>query len=357
MGSLLNHTEAEMRDGEPSATFSRRAALVGAAGLSLAATLPKAVVAAPPPIDVHHHFVPPFYKAAAEAWYRNTQSAVAPVMDWSPDVMLAGLDHAGYCRAVLSLSTPATTIAKGTEAVVLARRCNDYAAELVRTRPGQLTFFVTLPMPDVAASITEADRALRLPGAAGVALLTSYDGRYLGDPSFEPLLHHLNARKQVAFVHPTVGACCIGLTPAVPTPLIEFPVDTARAIGTLIWSGSLARYSDIKFIFSHGGGAIAMLTQRLQLAASWHADAQQRVPDGIAAMMQNIHVDTASASHAAAITAARAQFGERNILFGSDAPWGTVDRSLAALDQLNLEPELLSRIRQGNARALIGALA
>lgn len=85
-------------------------------------------------------------------------------------------------------------------------------------------------MPDVQGSIAEIDRALALPGAAGVVLLTSYDGQYLGDPKFDALMDHLERRKCVTFAHPTTAPCCIGLTPFVFTPLIPWaPVDNSLA--------------------------------------------------------------------------------------------------------------------------------
>lgn len=333
--------------------MNRRAVLAGSGCLLLTAAAPGVQEVTPPPIDVHHHFVPPFYKPTVEEWYRRTEAAVAPVNAWTAEAMLAGLDQAGGARAILSVSAPVTTLSSGAEAMAMARRCNDYAAELVRSRPRQLAFFVTVAMPDVPASIAEIDRAMALPGAAGVALLTSYHGKYLGDPAFDPLIEHLHRRGLVAFVHPTTGPCCLGLTPAVPTPLIEFPVDTGRAVANLLWSGSLARYSGARFIFSHGGGVTAMLTERLQLAGFSKPDADRLAPGGVDAMLRRIYVDTASASHPAAIAAARAQFGDDHILFGSDAPWGAVERSLASLDRLKLDPALLARIRHGNARTLV----
>jgi predicted TIM-barrel fold metal-dependent hydrolase len=330
-------------------SLNRRHLLAGLAAPLVGAAGP---ATAPAPNDVHHHHAPPIYTAGVADWLASVGSA-KPVLDWTPESMLAGLDRAGGVRAVMSVSAPATTLLAPADAIAMARRCNDYASELSQRRPGQLAFFVTLPMPDVAASIAELDRALALPGAAGVALMTSYGGRYLGSPAFDPLMQRLHDRKTVAFVHPTAGACCMGLTPEVATSVIEFPVDTGRAIGTLIWSGALNRYTGVRFIFSHGGGIAAMLTQRLDLVGMARPDAGQVAPGGADAMLRRIYVDTASASHPTAIGAARSQFGEDHVLFGTDAPWGDAQRSLAMLDRQGLDPAVLDGIRQGNARKLL----
>lgn len=332
----------------------RRAILAVGAGAFAASALPRAAFGATAPIDIHHHFAPPFYKDKVAKWYRDTGASADAFVAWTPEAMLEGLDRAGGVRAVLSISAPATALSQTVaEAVDLARRCNDYAAQLVVTRPNQLAFFVTVPMPHVKESIAEIERAMSLPGAVGVGLLTSYDTQYLGHPAFDPLMQHMHDRQLTVFVHPTIGPCCVGLTNAAAGVLIEYPVDTGRAIGNLIWAGALARYPGVKFVFSHGGGVVPMLTERLQTAGLAKSDADKLAPGGVDAMLRRIYVDTASATHAAAIAACRAQFGDDHVLFGTDAPWGTADRALASLDRLNLEPAVLDGIRQGNARKLI----
>jgi predicted TIM-barrel fold metal-dependent hydrolase len=335
-------------------SLDRRAILSGGAGLLLASAAPGISQAATAPIDIHHHFAPPFYKDKVAQWYRDTGASADAFLAWTPEAMLDGLDRAGGVRAALSISAPATALSStAAEALDLARRCNDYAAELVAKRPNQLAFFVTVPMPHVKESIAEIDRAMALRGAIGVALLTSYDTKYLGHPDFDPLMQHMHERGLPVFVHPTIGPCCVGLTDSAAGVLIEFPVDTGRAIGNLVWSGALARYPGVKFVFSHGGGVTAMLTERLQMAGFAKPNAETLAPGGVDAMLRRIYVDTASATHPAAIAAARVQFGDDHVLFGTDAPWGAPARALASLDRLNLEPAFLDKVRQGNARKLI----
>lgn len=331
----------------------RRAVLAGGAGLLLGAAAPSIGSKTAAPIDVHHHIAPPFWNAAVADWDRRFQIATEVQHAWTPEKMFANLAMAGGARAVLSISVPAAAPLSGVKAIELARQCNDYSADLVRSAPEQLAFFVTVPMPDVQASIAEIDRAMALPGAAGVTLLTSYDGIYIGDPKFDALMAHLERRKCVTFVHPTTAPCCVGLTPFVFTPLIEFPVDTARAVGTMIWSGTVARCPNVKFIFSHSGGATAMLTERIHAAGAHRPDAETLAPGGFEAMLRRLYVDTAQASHPAAIAAARLSFGDDHLLFGSDTPWADVEKSLANIDKLNLDPEMRARIRHANAQRLL----
>lgn len=321
------------------------AAALGGGGLAEASSAP--------PIDIHHHMLPPFYKPAALEWLGRAGGLFPAISEWTPEASLAALDQAGGARAVLSVSAPATTQLPREFAMDMARRCNDYASDLAVRHPGRLAFFATLPMPHVAESLAEAERALALPGAAGIALLTSYDGRYLADEGFEPLFTLLNGRGATVFVHPTSAPCCAGLTPQVATPLIEFPVDTARTIAELLWSGALTRLQGIKFIFSHGAGVLPMLTERLQLVGRTDPRAAARVPEGVEAALRRLYVDTASVSHRAAMAAMREQFDHDRILFGSDLPWGSVAASLESLGRLGLRPSQLQNIAVNNAARLL----
>ena len=64
--------------------------------------------------------------------------------------------------------------------------------------------------------------------ADGVVLMTSYAGKWPGDPSFAPVMDELNRRRAVVFVHPTTPACCGGLSVGIDTGgTLEFVFDSA----------------------------------------------------------------------------------------------------------------------------------
>ena len=264
------------------------------------------------------------------------------------------MDEANVERAVLSISSPGTHFGDAAQARAVARDCNDYAAALGAAHPGRFAFFAALPMPDVDGAIREAERALKLEGAQGVGLLTNYGGRYLGDPAFRPVFDWLGRRGATVYVHPTDAPCCAGLVPDVATPLIEFPVDTGRMIASLLWSGTFSAHPALRFIFSHGGGVLPMVAERVIAMGFVNRALAARVPEGAAAALTRLYVDTASVTSPPAMAALQAWLPPAQILYGTDLPWGTLAASRASLARLGLAPATLAAIERGNAVRLLG---
>jgi predicted TIM-barrel fold metal-dependent hydrolase len=339
---------------------SRRALVIGGAAAVVLGGTARAQPQpgfATPAIDVHHHFLPPFYKPLAKPWLDRFATGVDAVLAWTPAASMAAMDAARVERAVLSVSAPGVHFGDDAQARNVARDCNDYAAALGASRPGRFDFFAALPMPDVDGAIREAERALALPGARGVGLLSNYGGRYLGDARFAPLFAWLGRRGAVVYVHPTDAPCCAGLVSEMATPLIEFPVDTGRTIASLLWSGTLSAHPTIRFLFSHGGGILPMVAERVAAMGYVRRDLMAKVPEGAMTALSRLYVDTASVTTPGAMAALSASLPAGHVLYGTDFPWGGLASSRAALAKLTMSAAQLAEIEAGNARTLLGIAA
>ena len=304
-------------------------------------------------IDVHHHYLPPFYRDQARSWLLANGSGSDAILNWSPSRAEDALQAANVETAVLSISSPGFTFDHDVDTVALARRCNEYAAGLVRDHKRQFRFFTALPMPNVQASIEEVARGYAQLGASGVGLLTNYNGRYLGDPEFVPLFEELNRHKAIVHVHPTDAPCCRGLVPGIPTPTIEFAVDTGRTITSLLWAGIFSRFSQIRFIFSHGGGIVPSIYSRITEGVPKYVPAlAARVPEGAVAALSRLYADTASLNSQTAFVGARQWVNPDHLLYGSDFPWSTPAQTLQAFDALQMPDDLRRNIKRTNAARL-----
>lgn len=338
-----------------SCMIHRRGLLQAGAGLALAgfAGIGHGRSASPPvnSVDVHHHYLPPFFRERVAEDMRAAGGLTPEALAWTPERSLAVMDRAGVGMSVVSIAASNFDFPGGVD---MARRCNAYAAQMAADHPGRFRFFAALPMPDIDAAIREAQHVLDDLGAAGVGILTNYRGIYLGDAAFAPLFEMLDARNAVVYVHPTNAPCCAGLVPAMLDAFLEFPFDTARTISSLLWSGTFSRFPGIRPIFSHGGGALPMVMERVQIAGIANPEAAARVPEGVAAALGRLRVDLATAANPVAFAAVRAWLPPSHILFGTDYPWGMPDRTMRQLEGLGLSPQDLAAIQGGNARALLG---
>lgn len=305
-------------------------------------------------IDTQHHILPPRYVAevGAEAIGRTLVSGTTP--EWTPEHSLAAMDRHGIATAVVSVSAPGFPVH---DPVGLCRYCNDHAAEMARWHPGRFGSFASLPLPDVEAALAELRRALDGLGAHGVCLLASYDGHTLGDPLFAPVLDELERRGAVVYVHPNEppGAPLVGLPPA----SLEFPFDTTRAIAHLLFTGAFARTRNVKWIFSHAGGAIPMLAERLARLER-RPDLARHAPDGVLAELRRLHYDVALSAGPMTLAALLRLVGPDRALFASDyphAPEPAMAGSVAGLAAAGLAPDDLALIERGNALRLMPRLS
>lgn len=305
-------------------------------------------------IDVQHHILPPAYVrlVGEEAIARLVVSGRVP--SWSPEISLEAMNRNGIELAITSVSAPGFALDDPATAAKVARQCNEYAAELCRLHPGRFGMFATLPLPHVAQTLEEIAYSLDTLHADGVCLLTNYDNHYLGEAHFAPVLEELNCRGAVVFVHP---ADISGQRPLehIPAATLEFPFDTTRAIVSMLVSGALTRSRDARFIFSHAGGTLPYLADRIARLQR-RSEFNRHIPDGVIFELERLYFDTALSASKRIFASLRQIAAPDRILFASDYPFAaedTMTATIAGLSQLDLPPGELAGIERANALKLM----
>jgi len=223
----------------------------------------------------------------------------------------------------------------------------------VADHPGRFGLFAILPLPDVEGSLREIDYALDTLKADGICLMTSYQSKYLGDPAFAPVMDALNRRKAVVFTHPVRPDCCRNLVPDVAEPVIELATDTTRTVASLLFSGTVTRCPDIKFIWSHGGGTVPFLTMRFVGWANARKDLSLRLPNGPVAELKKFYYDTAQAAHPYALASLLRLVSASQIVFGTDFPFVSAAATAKGLEDFGFGDGDLTIIGRTNAAALL----
>jgi len=290
-------------------------------------------------IDVHFHFIPEFFQQAAYA--AGTGPAMGRYPQWSPALALEMMDRHEIALGITSIAAPGVHFAAQDQARALARRCNDYAAELHAQWPRRFGAFATLPMHRMADAISEATYALDQLKFQGVCLFANYAGKFLGDPLFDPLMAALDEQSAVAFVHPALHPLTSQIDLPWPGFLMEYVFDTTRAAVNLLFSGALQRFPRIRFILAHAGGTMPYFAWRLSTAPMVSGSLPQLTPEQVFAGMRHFYYDNALSCGPTAMNALRTIADPERILYGSDWPFAN-DRVVQEEVKAHLAPRLHS---------------
>jgi 6-methylsalicylate decarboxylase len=270
-------------------------------------------------IDVHFHLIPQFYRDAVYEAGRGP--AIGRYPDWSPKLALDLMDKHGIALAITSIAQPGVAFMPDAKAADLARRCNDYAADLIAAHPRRFGCFGLLPMHDMEMAVAEARYCLDTLRFEGISLFASYGEKFLGDAVFDPLMDFLNVREAVVHIHPGLHPSSRSLDLPWPAFMIEYPFDTTRAAVNLLFSGALERFPKIRFILSHAGGTLPYLAWRLSVAPMIDKRLQQRSRQQIFAALKTFWYDNALASGVESMGTLSRIAAKERILFGSDWPF------------------------------------
>lgn len=300
-------------------------------------------------VDIHHHLFSPAY--VAELLQANQAPPI--VRGWSVARTLDDMEKAGVATAILSVTTPQVSFTDAANARRIARESNEWTMRLGQDNPGRFGSFAMLPMQDTEGALRELEYALDVLKADGIGLLTSYGDKWLGHPSFAPVMDELNRRKAILYTHPTAANCCRNLQADVPPTVIEFGTDTTRTITDIVFSGTAARCPDLRFIFSHAGGTLPFLTERLVKMPVLDPKLASRVPKGVLYELKRFYYDTAWSAHPMALASLTRLVDVSQILFGSDYPYRTGEDHVVGLREFGFSLADLRAIERGNALRLL----
>jgi 6-methylsalicylate decarboxylase len=312
---------------------------------------------APHRIDTHHHPYPPAYIAATGDILKHTTHAFYDrLTKWRPADAIEAMDRGGIAISVLSIATPSVWLGDAAKSRQLARDCNEFSATMQSDYKGRFGHFATLPLPDVDGSLREIEYIYDTLGADGIALTTNYDDKYPGEDAYAPVFDELNRRKAVVYFHPTAASFAFNRVKDIPPPTIEFPFDTTRTITSLLFSGTLSRCPNIRWIFSHGGGGLGMVANRLVGLAKNRPELGARVPNGVKAELSKLYLDVVGVTTPGALAAILDIVPMSQLLFGTDFPFWKPEETIDGLAGLKLSAADLAAVERGNALKLMPGL-
>ena len=302
---------------------------------------------------MHHHLAPPAYIADL----KKHQRGAPPTLEWTPEKSLVDMDSSGIATAVLSITTPGVWFGDGDDAgaATLARACNDYGAKLIADHGRRFGMFAALPLPDVDGT-SQGDRIRARHAQSRRHRHVHELRRQMARRSrLRPAIRRAQS-PQGGRLYPSDGAdCCANLIARGPESIIEYGTDTTRTIASLLFTGTAARFPDIKFIFSHAGGTMPFLIERFVRHPLSSKAAAANTREGVMPLLQRFHYDTAQVSNPAAMAALTKLVATSQILFGTDFPFRNAADQIDGLQKIFVADDL-RKIGKENARAFLPRL-
>ncbi len=250
----------------------------------------------------------------------------------------------------------------GSPNVEFARLINASTAECVAASGQRFRGLAALPLGEPVKAVDELGRTLGEYGFVGVALGTHGGIRPLDDPAFAPLWAELERRAVLVFMHPNNAQPLDRWQEYTLNTVLAWPNETALTVARLIFAGVFERHPGLHLVLAHGGGNLAFMKGRLDLA--YHAPRYEHNPDCHKHITRppgdyfdRLYFDTAVGGREQLCFLIQLVGAER-VVFGSDDPFEIADTEgqMALPFIRGLGPPHGDMIIGGTVRRIIEAL-
>jgi aminocarboxymuconate-semialdehyde decarboxylase len=235
------------------------------------------------------------------------------------------------------------------------RLANDGVAEFCSRKPDRFVGLgvVTLQEPEIA--VRELDYIMNNLKLKGVEILTNVDGQELSDEKFRPFFARAEALGAFIMMHPNGFTHGDRLTHFYLNNVLGNPLETTLALHNLIFSGTLARFPELKLMAVHGGGYLPGYSGRIDHAWGARKDSHADLPLPPTTYLRQVYLDTVVFSYHQ-LAYLIDVFGPDRILMGTDYPFDMAEYNpvghvagVQGMDELTL-----AQIAGGNAIRVLG---
>jgi len=183
---------------------------------------------------------------------------------WDPQLRIE--EYARYgaqVQVVCTIPVLFSYWAKPADGNEISTFLNDHIAEITSDYPKHYVGLGTLPMQDIDMAITELERC-KTNGLKGIQIGSNINGKNLSEPLFNPLWAACESLDMCILIHPWEMMGEADMKKYWLPWLVGMPAETARAICSLIFSGVLERFPQLRFNFAHAGGSFIPTLGRIQ---------------------------------------------------------------------------------------------
>ena len=275
---------------------------------------------------------------------------------WNVDERVTRLDEEGIAVQVISPLPELLSYWLAADAAeFLTDFMNGVIADMVRAAPDRFSGIGAVSLQEPARAVRQLEAMQSQLGLKGVHIGSHVNNVSIADASFYPFYEAAEALGLVVFVHGIKpGGTTEILGPSLMPAVIGVPQETAVAISSMIMTDILGRFPKLKLVFSHGGGTLGAILDRLNAVWAGFDVMRSTLSVSPAEYVRRFYYDTVVFGHEYLAFLAW-KVGASQLLAGTDGPVDLgqppipkllEDAGLAVADQ--------ERIAHGNAERLLG---
>ncbi|WP_054531097.1 amidohydrolase family protein [Erythrobacter sp. SG61-1L] len=276
------------------------------------------------------------------------------------ELRISHMDEFGIDRQLLLLTAPGVQVVKPGEGTPLSREANDIAADACARHPSRFSALAAFDPRDVAGSVKELDRALGTLKLNGAVLNSHWQGHYIDEQDYWPILEALEAHDGALYIHPTAPYNAPHYeTRGFFGALGGFPHDVWLHTMGLIFSGAFDRFPKLKLVIGHLGECLPLHLYRFDWMQG-NADNRPGLRGGQPPVKlkhpvshyfrNNIWVTTSGVGWEPGIKFCMDVLGPERVLYAMDYPYQQSSDEVAAYDRLSISDEHKKMLMEGNAR-------
>lgn len=277
------------------------------------------------------------------------------------DLRIAHMDELGIDRQLLLLTAPGVQVVRPGEGTPLAREANDLAADACARHPDRFSALAAFDPRDVAGSVKEIERAMGTLKLSGAVLNSHWQGHYIDEPEYWPILEALEANDAALYIHPTAPHNAPHYaTRGFFGALGGFPHDVWVHTMGMIFAGVFDRFPKLRLVIGHLGECLPLHLYRFDWMQG-NADGRSHLRGGTQGKLKhpvsyyfknNIWITTSGCGWEPGIKFCQDVLGPERVIYAMDYPYQQSSDELAAYDRMKMEPAVKKMLMEDNARAV-----
>ena len=235
------------------------------------------------------------------------------------------------------------------------RVVNDRIAEVVGQYPDRFVGLCTVPLQDVDIAVAELERSVNELGLRGVEISTNVNGVDLTRAGLAKFFQKVEELGVMIFMHPIGTSFRDRLYDHYFQNTIGHPLESALAVGHLVFDGYLETYPGLKILIAHGGGYIPAYSGRFDHPYHLRDDLKVTITKPPSEYVKKLYFDTVVFTHHQ-LEYLVGTWGADHVVMGTDYPYDMME--VDPVGFVNGAPGLTDDQKRavvgGNAAALLG---